>query len=110
MKVLTEVQKVFLLTFFENEKYCGWGNIARSLLESGECVVPGDKCIWVGGIGNFIKTETVEHFHGCLKYVFDLEYFMTSAWYKEEHFIHMQKLSQKYIDVQIEYTHILNLK
>ena len=61
--VLTTYQKDFLLNnFFENTSYAGWRGIATTLLETGECVVAGDKCIWVGGIGNFIEIKKAEGF------------------------------------------------
>ena len=58
MKKLTEHQINFLLKFFENKEYSGWKNIATKLIETGSCIVAGDKCIWNGGIGNFIKNIT----------------------------------------------------
>jgi len=61
MRVLTEIQKEFLLkNFFTNENYAGWRSIATKLLTTGKCIVPGSKCIWHGGIGNFIKTAEAE--------------------------------------------------
>ena len=84
MKKLNDNQIVFLLeNFFRNDKYPGWRNIGVKLLETGECIVPGDKCIWQGGIGNFIGTEPAEGTVGCLLYDFDLEFFLTSKWYAE---------------------------
>ncbi len=84
MRKLTESQKEFLLnSFFENEKFPGWRSIATTLLETGKCIVAGETCIWRGGIGNFIKTSPAEGTVGCSLYEFDLEYFLTSAWYKE---------------------------
>ena len=70
---LTDNQKEFLLNyFFKNDKYIGWKNIGTTLLETGECIVAGTDCIWVGGIGNFIKTETTTSLYKCLEYKFDL--------------------------------------
>jgi len=84
IRKLNENHKEYLLKyFFDNERYEGWKSIATSLLETGECVVAGDRCIWLGGIGNFIKTENEEGFFGCVKYVFDLEYFLSSEYFKE---------------------------
>lgn len=53
-KKLNKTQKEYL-SFFENDKYNGWENIAKALIEKGSCIVAGDKPIWQGGIGNFIK-------------------------------------------------------
>ncbi len=74
--------KKLLLTFFENEKYPGWKNIAEKLIETGKCIVAGDECIWKGAIGHFIHTTKAEGAIGCSLYTFDLEYFKTSEWYK----------------------------
>ncbi len=55
-KPLTEHQKQFLFdNFFEQQEYAGWKSIANNLLEKGSCVVAGSTCIWIGGIGNFMK-------------------------------------------------------
>lgn len=95
MKTLTNYQKEFILKyFFENEKYAGWKNIGTTLLETGECVVAGTNCIWFGGIGNFIETELAEGFFNCLKYKFNLDYFLSSNWYKE--------ISNEYLSTIIE--------
>jgi hypothetical protein len=84
MKKLTENQKNFMKErFFKNEEYAGWSNIADALLETGTCIVPGDDCIWKGGIGNFIKTTTAEDLIGCVRYNFDLSNFVSSEWFKE---------------------------
>lgn len=81
---LTNYQKEFIINyFFKDEKYAGWRNIATTLLEDGECVVAGEKCIWIGGIGNFIKTEKSQKFIDCLLYKFDLIEFLSSQWLRE---------------------------
>jgi hypothetical protein len=83
MITLSDYQKTFLLDyFFKNEKHSGWKNIATKLLDTGECIVAGKECIWVGGIGNFIKIEEAKDAVDCDLYKFDLEYFFTSEWYK----------------------------
>lgn len=88
--------KKLLLKFFEkHNNYPGWKNIAEKLIETGECIVAGNDCIWHSGIGNFIKTETAENFVDCLLYKFDLEYFKTSEWYKEIKLLHIQELKQE---------------
>lgn len=47
---MTKKEKEFLLeNVFRNDFYAGWKNIAEKLLESGECYVASENCIWVGG-------------------------------------------------------------
>lgn len=84
MNELTRFQESFIIdSFFKNEQYAGWKNIANSLLQTGSCIVPGSSCIWCGGIGNFIKTTEAKNAIDCLLYEFDLDYFMSSEWFKE---------------------------
>ena len=81
---LTKIQKDFILQkFFFNRDFAGWKGIATKLLEKGKCVVAGEKCIWVGGVGNFINTKKAEDSFGCIEYNFDLEYFLGSKFFKE---------------------------
>ena len=83
-RVLTSVQKEFLLQhFFTLPEYVGWHNIATRLLETGECVVAGNCGIWRGGIGNFIITSISDGYYDCIKYSFNLDYFLSSEWFKE---------------------------
>lgn len=89
--------KKFLLTFFRNDRYAGWRNIATNLIDNGECVVAGNSCIWVGGIGNFIKTEEAPDYIDCVKYKFDLADFLKSAWYKETLTNYLDDLRDKQI-------------
>ena len=103
MKLLSNYQKEFLLThFFENEKYAGWKNIAIELLNTGQCIVAGKECIWIGGIGNFIKTEKAKGAIDCILYKFDLEYFFTSKWYKEIRNSYASNLSNKKRQIEKE--------
>lgn len=96
MRTLNNLQVAFLLEyFFKNEKYPGWKNIAKSLLDKGRSIVPGSECIWCGGIGNFITLSKPEGFFDCVQYNFDLENFLSSAWF---------------IEIQNEYLEILNQK
>ena len=83
MEKLTDNQKNFLLSFFENEAYAGWKNIATILIESGKCIVAGDTCIWRGGMGNYIDVSNADGLVGCLVYKFNLDSFMTSYTYME---------------------------
>jgi hypothetical protein len=115
MKTLTTCQKQFLLDyFFKNEKYAGWRNIATALLETGTCIVPacivpGDRCIWNGGIGNFIKTSDAPNAIDCLLYTFDLEYFLSFKWYKEINEAYVLELANKIEDLLKEHYEIKNL-
>ncbi len=80
--MLTQNQKDFLLNiFFVHEHYSGWKGIAEKLLDKGKCVVAGDRCIWSGGIGNFIKTKEHADYFGCLEYTFDIKIFLGSQFY-----------------------------
>lgn len=72
-----------LLPLFENFKYPGWKSIATELLNQGECIVAGDNCIWIGGVGNFIKLESNTNFIDCNNYVLDYDSFIKSKWVKE---------------------------
>lgn len=79
---LSDYQKeVILNNFFKNEEYPGWKNIATTLIDNGKCIVAGEKCIWFGGIGNFIKTTEAEGLYNCLLYTFDIEEFFKSKWF-----------------------------
>ena len=82
MRQLTDNQFIFLLKLFENNN-AGWKSIATRLIKNGFCIVAGNNDIWVGGIGNFIKTNENDNFIDCLEYTFNLEEFLNSAWYKE---------------------------
>lgn len=113
MKKITEYQKEFIMhNFFSNNMYGdfpGWKNIAASLLEKGTCIVAGEKCIWLGGIGNFIKVTETNLAIGCLMYEFDLEYFLSSEWYKEICNCYLQEISDKISKLTDNYKEILNL-
>lgn len=77
---LTEQVKEFILGhFFFNSKYAGWRNIAEKLLEEKSCIVAGNDCIWIGGVGNFIKLNKAEEYFGCVEYKFDYNSFIKSA-------------------------------
>ncbi len=96
---LTESQKQFLLsTFFESDIYPGSISIGDKLLTYGKVIVAGDKCIWNGGIGNFIKTKEITEAIGCIEYNFDLDTFLSSNWFKEMKDIYIKDLSKE-VDV-----------
>lgn len=107
---LTSNQKEFLLEyFFKNEKYAGWRSIATSLLEEGECTVAGTECIWIGLIGNFIKTETAKNLVGCTLYKFDLEYFFESLWYKDIYNKYISILYEEKLAIDKKYKEMTDL-
>lgn len=110
MKKLSDYQKNFLLDyFFMNEKHAGWKFIALKLLEDGHCIVAGKNCIWVGGIGNFIKTEELKNAVDCTLYKFDLEYFFSSEWYKQVRNDYASILSDKKREIERECEEIENI-
>ena len=82
---LTEEQTEYILeNYFKNDNFAGWKSIGKELIESGKCVVAGEKCIWVGGVGNFIETKKADDFFGCLEYTFNLEPFLKSEFFKQQ--------------------------
>lgn len=92
---LTENQINFLLDiFFANPKYPGWKSIATSLITKGKCTVAGDRCIWIGGVGNFITTNTAPDLFSCLEYTFNLSYFLSSEYYKSVKESYMENLKE----------------
>lgn len=107
---LTENQESFLLSFFKNDEYVGWKNIAKQLLRKGSCIVAGEKNIWVGGIGNFIKTKNADNLVDCLQYEFDLNNFLTSEWYKQTHNQYSSELYDKKVKINDEYDEIMELQ
>lgn len=110
MNKLSEKQKEFLLKhFFTNEKFAGWKGIATKLLDSGSCIVAGKGCIWVGGIGNFIKTREAENAVDCTQYEFNLKEFLASEWYKETHRDVTEMLAEKVRQAEQEYEEISSL-
>lgn len=110
MRKLSECQKNFILEyFFKNKEYAGWKNIATKLLDEGKCIVAGKSCIWIGGIGNFITTTEAEDCFGCLKYEFDLEYFLTSRYYLEISREYINELSTKISELEKEHDEIMEI-
>jgi hypothetical protein len=110
MKQLTETQKEFLLeTFFRNEDYHGWRSIGYKLLDKGSCIVAGTKCIWVGGIGNFIKVTPAEDAFGCSEYKFNLKEFLDSDWFFETKREHVRDLEEKARRARIKFEDISKL-
>lgn len=113
IKELTHNQINFLLTFFVNETmnehYPDAKNIATNLITKGISIVAGTEPIWIGDIGNFIKTKSNELYIGCLEYTFDLEYFMSSEVFKYELKSKIFKLDIEKKILEKEYYEIYNL-
>lgn len=110
MKTLTENQINFLLEyFFKVEEFIGWKGIATKLINTGSCIVAGKERIWIGGIGNFIKTKDAENAIDCLLYEFNLEYFLSSNWYKRISESYISILSDRKKQIEAEYSDILDL-
>lgn len=105
--VLTEAQVEFILEKFFlpwTNQYPGAMNLGRTLLTEGTAIVAGVKCIFVGGIGNFIKTEDAEGYFDCLKYTFQMESFLTSLYFHEVLESNLESLAEEKskIDSKIE--------
>lgn len=104
--------------FFENDQYAGWENIAINLIHNGVCIVPGNDCIYKGGIGNFISVN----YHpvgavDCVEYNFDVNDFITSKIFQENLLGHInstkseiQKLESKLKETQNKLKSIESLK
>lgn len=110
MKQLTEYQKEFILkNFFISDQYPGSKEIGLKLLEKGECIVAGNECIWVGGIGDFIEIEKTDKYIGCVLYKFDLELFLNSEYYREIRNKYHSILSNKLREIEKECEEIANI-
>lgn len=111
MNSLTFNQTSFIAnTFFKNENYNGWEGIAHKLIKNGKCVVAGTKCIWQGGIGNFIQTSKPEDFVDCLLYEFNLTDFISSEYFIDSKKYELERLHQAKIAIDVQYNDILSLK
>lgn len=110
MKKLTKNQKEFILNnFFRDEKFAGWANIANELLDNGQCIVAGKNCIWIGGIGNFVKTESAKGLIDCLVYKFDLDYFLSSQYFINASNANILRLKVQMDEIVNEYGELLEL-
>lgn len=108
---LNENQKQFVLSFFKNEEYAGWKNIANSLIDKGYAIVPGNDCIWKGGIGNFIHVlETPDEYIDCVKYIFDLKVFLSSEYFKDSLRTKIDSYYKEIKKLEILYTDLIGLK
>jgi len=85
MKNITDLQLEYLLSYFP-----------INLIAREKCIVAVTTPIWKGGIGNFIRTKEVPDDFGCLEYTFDLESFLSSDFFKEQHEKNIQALKNTY--------------
>jgi len=114
---LTKNQIEFLMEFFDSNRYPGWKSIAKKLITKGYCIVAGSKCIWIGGIGNFIDTDVAEDAVGCLRYEFDVESFIKTAYYKDMLPYRLMAVEseikiaeERVIEVNSQYTELIRLR
>lgn len=110
MKLTYNQQQFILEEFFKNDGFIWWREIALKLLEKGTCIVAGDKCIWNGGVGNFIKTETSEDAIGCLVYNFDLYYFLSSEWFKGTYDAYLVEVEEQIMVLKQKHDELLKIK
>lgn len=113
MRKLNENQIIFILkNFFNIDDISGDSRhtqVARRLLEKGSCIVPGENQLWRGGIGNFIQTKPAVDSVDCTLYIFDIDAFLNSKWYKEHAIIHLKNIETKMMSIQKEYDEIMIL-
>lgn len=88
---MNEYQLEFLLTLFKNEKYPGWKSVATNLITKGNSLTT--EKLWIGGIGNFIKEFDHPNCVGCVELKFNLEYFLSSEYFKERYLHKMTDLN-----------------
>lgn len=93
---MNQTQKDWLLeTFFKNENFAGWRNIAEKLIEKGTCVTTKQgEDIWRGGIGNFIGSRDYDGGVDLIILTFDIDNFCSehNAFFMEYHDAHVEKL------------------
>lgn len=83
MEKFTKIQEDWLLgSFFYLPSCAGWRTIASRLIQDGKCIVAGDGKIWIGGVGNFIKTSPAEGAVSCTLLTFQHEEFFAWEEYK----------------------------
>lgn len=109
---LTEYQKTFLIDkFFKlNDSFIYWQNIANKLIDDGECIATGDKCIWVGGIGNFIRISKPNNLVGCIKYEFKFDEFINSEYFRVVSSQYTNNLDDTINKLKQEYNEVSSIK
>lgn len=110
---MNDFQKNWLLeTFFKNEQFAGWKNIAEKLIDTGSCVTTNQgKKIWVGGIGNFIKSKPYEGGVDLIELTFDVKEFCSkdNMYFLEYYNHHVDKLNQEVYSAKQKFYHIRNI-
>lgn len=107
---ITTIQKEFLLkSFFKNEKYAGWRNVAEKLIDTGKCITSGTECIWNGGIGNYISLKPADGAVDCSEYTFNLKSFLQSGWFKLYYKEYLKIIKTELDEKQKQYDEINNL-
>lgn len=76
---MDKAQKDWLLdTFFKNDNFPGWKNIATELIETGNCLTSKQgENIWIGGIGNFIESKPYNGGIDIIELTFNLKEFIS---------------------------------
>lgn len=103
---INENQIQFLLNFFVGQEIKRYElseevieRIARKLIIEGKCIVAGNKRLWAGGVGNFIKTEEHDDYIGCLVHEFHIKEFLDSKFFKEIYANKMSELDDKMLEL-----------
>lgn len=105
MRKLTNYQKKYILdNYFKPmyDEYPGILNIGEVLLTEGVCIVPDDgKHLFRDNIGliQYVKRQKVteENIYGCIEYVFNLDEFLDSYFFKKKIKRYYQKLEEEYV-------------
>lgn len=105
----TENQLNLILRFFQSNKNVDWKKIATKLITDGKCVVAGKEPIWLGGVGNFIKTYFDEQYIDCLVYEFDVNNFMESEMFREAINHYITELQTQKDEINTLYEEITSL-
>jgi len=111
MRKLTSHQRKYILdNYFKPmiEDYPGIMNIGEVLLTKGVCIVPDSGSnIFKSSLtlARYVKREKVteENIYGCVKYVFNLDEFLETSFFKT-------KVKRFYRNLMDEYTKQLNMK
>jgi len=103
-------QKEFLLNyFFITREYAGWRNVAEKLIDKGRCIVAGNTRIWSGGIGNFLKIEPAKDAVDCSVYIFYLENFLSSEFFKDVCNSYIAEIATKKREIEQQYEELCEM-
>ena len=110
---LNQIQIDFLSnTFFKSDKFPGWRGIAEKLIQDGKCIIvgkPSEQRIWIGGISNYIDITKAEGAIDCSLYSFDLDYFLTTKFFEDEHYYYLEHVSKEIKRLKDDYNSIVKL-